>query len=139
MASLVEHLVVEADELAALAGDEVAPAHDAHRLDRGRPVERLGDRRPPVDDERGVLRVFDREPPDVPVVDPESLHVEAAEHERRVADVEVGEAALGDVPGDVALEPGLVGAAGSHVGVRARAPARPRLAWPPSRAYAAST
>ena len=34
-----------------------------------------------------------------------------------VADVEVGEPALGHVPGDVALEPGLVGAAGPHVGV----------------------
>ena len=51
---LVEHLVVEADDLAALAGDEVAAAHDRHRLDRGGPVEGLGDRRAPVDDERRV-------------------------------------------------------------------------------------
>ena len=53
--------------------------------------------------------------PDVPARP--VLHVEAAEHQRRVADVEVGEPALGDVPGDVALEAGLVGAAGPHVGV----------------------
>ena len=79
---LVEHLVVEADQLAALAGDEVTAAHDVHRLDRGRPVEGLGDRCPPVDDERRVLVVLDGEAPDVPARPP-SLQVEAAEHERR--------------------------------------------------------
>ncbi len=42
---LVEHLVVDADDLAALARDEVAAANDAHRRDRGGPVERLRDRR----------------------------------------------------------------------------------------------
>ena len=61
------------------------------------------------------LLVLDREAPDVPAHTP--LEVEAAEHQGRLADVEVGQAALGDVPGDVALEPGLVGAAGAHVGV----------------------
>ncbi len=113
---LVEHLVVEADQLAALLGDEVPAANDRHRLDRGRAVEGLRYRGPPVDDERRVLLVFHGDPADVParVI----FHVEAAEHERRVADVEVGEAALGHVPGDVALEPGLVGSARPHVGVR---------------------
>ena len=63
------------------------------------------------------LVVLDREAADVPARTP-SLQVEAAEDQGRLADVEVGEAALGDVPGDVALEAGLVGAAGAHVGVR---------------------
>ena len=112
---LVEHLVVEADELAALAGDEVAAPDDVHRLDRGGPVERLGHRRPPVDHQRRVLLVLHGDPADVPARP--VLHVEAAEHERRIADVEVGEPALGDVPGDVALEAGLVRAAGPDVGV----------------------
>ena len=62
-----------------------------------------------------MLLVLDRDASDVParVV----LHVEPAEHERRVTDVEIGEAALGHVPGDVALEAGLVGSAGADVGV----------------------
>ena len=62
-----------------------------------------------------MLLVLDREAPDVPAG--AVLHVEPAEHERGVADVEVGEPALGDVPGDVALEAGLVGAARADVGV----------------------
>ena len=112
----VEHLVVERGDLASVAGDEVAAAHDAHRRDRRRPVERLGDRRPPVDHQRRVVGVLHREPPDVIRV--AVLEIEPAEAERRLADVEVGEAALGDVVGDVALEPGLVRAARPDVGVR---------------------
>ena len=84
----------------------MAAADDPHRRDGRGAVEGLGDGRSPVDDERGVLVVLDGEAPDVPgggVVE-----VEAAEHERGVADVEVGQAPLGDVPCDVALEPGLV-------------------------------
>ena len=63
---LVEDLVVEAGDLAALLGDEVAAAHDRHRRDRGGTVEGFGDRRPPVDDERRVRLVLDREAADVP-------------------------------------------------------------------------
>ena len=62
-----------------------------------------------------MVLVLDREAPDVP---PDAaFEVEPAEDQRRLADVEVGQPALGHVPGDVALEPGLVGAAGAHVGV----------------------
>ena len=43
------------------------------------------------------------------------VHVEAPEHERRVADVEVGEPPLRHVPGDVPFEAGLVRAAGADV------------------------
>ena len=63
-----------------------------------------------------MLLVLDRDPADVPLRP--VLHVEAAEHQRRVADIQVGEPALSHVPGDIALEPGLVGAARPHVGVR---------------------
>ncbi len=59
--------------------------------------------------------VLDGQAAHVPADTP--LEVEAAEHQGRLADVEVGEPALGHVPGDVALEPGLVGAARAHVGV----------------------
>ena len=46
-------------------GLEVAAAGDAHRLDRGRPVEGLGDRRAPVDDQRREVVVGDRDAADV--------------------------------------------------------------------------
>ena len=112
---LVEDLVVEAGDLAALAGDEVAAPHHRHRLDGSGAVEGLGDRRAPVDDERRVVLVLDREAPHVP---PDSaFEIEATEHQRRLADFEIGQPALGHVPRDVPLEPGLVGAAGAHVGV----------------------
>ena len=60
----VEDLVVEADQAPAV-GLEVPAAGDAHRLDRGGAVERLGDRRPPVDHERREVVVGDRDPADV--------------------------------------------------------------------------
>ncbi len=41
----IEDLVVDADHFAAVAGEEVAAPQHPHRLERGRPVERLGDRR----------------------------------------------------------------------------------------------
>ena len=59
--------------------------------------------------------VLDRQAADVPA--DAAFEVEPAEDQGRLADVEVGQAALGHVPGDVALEAGLVGAAGAHVGV----------------------
>ena len=125
-------------QLAALRGEEVPAAHDAHRLDRGRPVERLGDRRAPVDDERGLVVVGDRDAADVvPVAvgggaGVVGLQVEAAEHQRGVADLEVGQAALGVGDGDVALEPGLVGPAPAHLGVALGDPpgGRPHLVEP---------
>ena len=121
----VEDLVVEPDELAAGAGsgEEVAAPDHAHRLDRRRPVERLGDRRPPVDDERLLLLVGDREPPDVEALVGGGATTsvgcgrDAAEAQRRLADVEGGEAAPGHVVGGVALEAGLVGAARADLGV----------------------
>ena len=119
---LVEDLVVEAGDLTTLLREQMAAAHDPHRGDGGRPVERFGDRGPPVDHEWRVLSVLDRQAPDVPAGD--VLHVEPSEHERRVTDVEVGETSLRHVPGDVALEAGLVRAAGPNVRIRGAHPFR---------------
>ena len=110
-------------------GLEVATAGDAHRLDRGGPVEGLGDRGAPVDDERREVVVGDRDAPDVERLDGlggartrrsvvgRRQQVEAAEAQRRVADVEAGQAAAGVGLGGLALEPGLVGAAPGDLGV----------------------
>ena len=104
-------------------GLEVAAAGDAHRLDRGGPVEGLGDRGAPVDDQRREVVVGDRDAADVEGLAsagrrrPVGLgrrrrqEVEAAEAQRRVADVEAGQAAAGVGLGRLALEAGLVGAA----------------------------
>ncbi len=117
----VEHLVVERGDVTATASDEVAAPHHVHRLDGRRPVERFGDRSAPVDDERVVLGVVDREAADVPRgrFRRVRFQVEAPEQQGGLADVELGEAAGGDLVGDVALEPGLVGAAGAHLRVGA--------------------
>ena len=112
----VEHLVVERGDLASVPGDEVAPPHDSHWRDGRRPVEGFGDRSPPVDDQRRVVGVLHREAPDV--IGVAGLEVEPPEAQGRFADVEVGEATLRDVVGDVALESGLVRATGADVGVR---------------------
>ena len=120
----VEDLVVEADDHAPLpgTGEEVAPAHDVHRLDRGRAVEGLGDRCAPVDDDRVALLVGDGDAPDVVgagrlAVAVPVAQVEPPEAERQVADVERGEAPAREVLGHVPLETGLVGAAPPHLGV----------------------
>ena len=66
--ALAEQLVLEPEQLAALDG-EVAAAGEAHRLTAGRPVERLGDRRPPVDHDRLAVLVGDGEAADVEALD----------------------------------------------------------------------
>ena len=117
-----EQLVLDAEQVAALDG-EVAAAHEAHRLAAGGAVERLGDRRPPVDHDRlGVARrrrrggrcgsspgrrrrARRRRSRAVGVA------VDAAEHERGLAEVEVGEALDQGLVERVALEAGLERAA----------------------------
>ena len=106
-------------------GLEVAAAGDAHRLDRGGAVEGLGHRGAPVDDERREVVVGDRDAADVEravgVGRDRRLgagtQVEAAEAQRRVADVEAGQAAAGVGLGRLPLEAGLVGAAPGDLGV----------------------
>ncbi len=136
---VAEQLVLDAEEGAA-PGGEVAAAGQAHGLAAGRPVEGLGDRGPPVDDDRLTVLVGDRHPPDVEgtgavvvrlVVGPVLvglvtvagrwrrprgvLEVDPAEHQGGVAQVELPEPGGDGVPDHVALEPGLLGAAPAHL------------------------
>ncbi len=108
-----EELVLEAEDGAAL-DDEVAAAHQAHRLAAGGPVEGLGHRGPPVDDDRLGLLVGDGQAADVEALDGVrrlGQPVDAPEHERGVAEIEVGEALEQGLVEGVALEPGLERAA----------------------------
>ena len=100
----------------------MAAAHEAHRRPTGRPVEGLGDRRPPVDDDGLLLVVGHREAADVEgVAALAGAAVDAAEHERGVAQIEVREA-LDDVLVDhVPLPAGLLGAAPADLDHRAQA------------------
>ena len=117
-AALAEQLVLDVEERAA-PGGEVAAAGQAHRLAAGGPVERLGHRGPPVDDDRLLVLVGHRQAPDVVGVARRRLRVavavarlvDAPEHERGVAEVELGEPVGDRVLDHVALEPGLLGAA----------------------------
>ena len=117
---LAEELVLDAEELAA-PGGEVAAADEAHRLAAGGPVERLGDRRPPVDDERLAVLVGHGQAADVVAVAAVPAGaVDAAEHEAGVAELERGQP-LGDVALDhLPLPAGLLGAALAHLDHRAQ-------------------
>ena len=64
---VVEVLVEVGGELA-IVEHEAPPQVDAERVGAGRPVERRGDRRPPVDDDGIVLVVLDVAATDVPVL-----------------------------------------------------------------------
>ena len=106
----VEDLVLHGQELAA-AGGEVPAAVQTHGLAARGPVERLGHRGPPVDDQRVVVLVGDGDATDVEALAAVGLvPVDATEHQRGVADVELGQAAHDALVDDLALEAGLVGA-----------------------------
>ncbi len=59
-----EALVLDSDHLAPVEG-EVPPEDQALGIPSGRPVERLGDRGAPVDDQRLVVGIVDGQAPDV--------------------------------------------------------------------------
>ena len=107
--ALAEQLVLDAEDAAPLDG-EVAATQQAHRLPAGGAVERLGDRRPPVDDDRLRVLVGDGQPADV-----EALHaarllgaaIDATEHQRRFAEIELVESLDEGLVEGVALEAGL--------------------------------
>ena len=104
-----EELVLETEHRAPL-DDEVAAAQQPHRLAPGGPVERLGDGRPPVDDDRLGPLVGDRQAADVERlggVRALGVAVDAPEDEGRIAEVEVGEALDQGLVERIALEPGL--------------------------------
>ena len=100
---------------------EVAAAGEAHRVAARGAVERLGDRCPPVDHDRLGVLVGDGQAPDVEALQPPSaaprlildVPVDAAEHQRRLAEIEVGESLEHGLVEGVALESGLERAAES--------------------------
>ena len=105
---------------------EVAAAGEAHRVAACGAVERLGDRRPPVDHDRLGVLVGDRQAADVEplqlavtfvaavgcaVAVALDMAVDAAEDQRRLAEIEVGESLDHGFVERVALESGLERAA----------------------------
>ena len=121
-----EQLVLDAEHRAAL-DDEVAAPHESHRLGARRPVERLGDGRPPVDHDRLGLLVGHGEPADVERLGRRrrlGVAVDPPEHERGVTEIEVGEALDQRLVERVALETGLERAAEVGLGEVAQAPRR---------------
>ncbi len=101
-------VVLDADDGGAFAPQDPAP-HDAHRVDRGRPVERGGRGRAPVDDEGLVLVVADAEPADVADLavgrrGPLGTEVEAAEDQPLVLLLDHRASARRGVHEGIALE-----------------------------------
>ena len=103
--ALAEQLVLEAEQRAAL-DREVPPPGQPHRLPARGPVEGLGDRRPPVDDDRLAVLVGHREAADVEALErvgPLRVAVDPAEHQRRVAEIELGQPVDQGLVEDIAL------------------------------------
>ncbi len=97
----VEDLVLQPDQLA-MPPTEVASPHDTHGVVGQRPVERLGDRRPPVDDERVAVLVSDGH---ATYIEATAVgEVEATDGQTVLRDVERGQPAAGVGDGAVALE-----------------------------------
>ena len=112
---LAEELVLDPEQLAAARG-EVPAAGQAHRVTAGRPVEGLGHRRPPVDHHRLLPPVRHGQAPDVEgLAAVVGVTIDAAEQQRRVAQVELGQPVGDGVEDDVALEASLLGAALAHL------------------------
>ncbi len=109
----VEHLVFDAEQRAA-SHREVTPAGETHRRASRRPVERLGDRRSPVDNDGFLSLVGDRQAADVEGL--AGRPVDAAEHQGSVADLEVGQTAPDGLLDHVSLVAGLVRAAAADLG-----------------------
>ena len=109
----VEHLVLDAEQRAA-SDREVTPAGEAHRSVSRRPVERLGDRRSPVDDDRFLSLVGDRQAADVEGLARRT--VDAAEDQGGIADLEVSQPTPDGLLDHVALVAGLMGAAAADFG-----------------------
>ncbi|MFH9350645.1 hypothetical protein [Kitasatospora sp. NPDC017646] len=112
----VERLVVQAGDGAAL-GVQVATAHHGARVGGGRGVERTGGGGAPVEQQRFVRLVGQAGAADV--ADGAVAFVEAAEAEAAFRRVEPGGVPGGLAGADLALQPGLVGAAGGRAVVGA--------------------
>jgi len=87
----------------------VAPPVEAHGLTTGGPVEGLGHRGPPVDDQRVVVLVGHGDATDVVSLPADGLRaVDATEDQRGVPDRQLRETAHDAVVDDLPLETGLV-------------------------------
>src|SRR6056297_3078906 len=107
--ALAEQFVLEAEQLATFDGEMPTPQQPHRAATRG-PVERFGHRRPPVDHHGLAILVGDGEAADVEALDGFGRlgrPIDATEHQRRVAQVEVGETLEQRFVEGVALEPGL--------------------------------
>ena len=120
--ALAEQLVLDVEELAAPHGEVAAP-DQAHGVAAGGPVERLGHRRPPVDDDRLALLVGHGDAPDVERLD--ALGAGAAGGASRSMRPKTRAASCSSswvsrlhdrLLDDVALVAGLVGAAPADLG-----------------------
>ena len=121
---VAEQLVFDPEQLAALGGEVPAPG-ETHRRAASGAVEGLGDRRPPVHHHRLLALVRHRQTPDVEglaCVAVVGRAIDAPEHEAGVAELELTEAGDDGVPDDVALEPGLLGAAAADFDHGAQSP-----------------
>ncbi len=104
-----EQLVLDAEHLPSL-DREVPPPDETHRLAAGRAVEGLGDRCPPVDDDRVGLLVGHGQAADVEALRRGralGIAVDPPEHQCGVAEVEVGQALDQGFVEGVAFEAGL--------------------------------
>ncbi len=106
-----EQLVLDAEQLAPLHV-EVPATHQTQRFTAGRAVERLGDRRPPVDHHGVGMLVGHGEAPDVEALDARTVvgPVDAAEDERGIAQIELREPVEDGLVEHIALVAGLEGA-----------------------------
>jgi hypothetical protein len=102
----VEELVLEVQHLGAVR-EEVASQLQAHRVGTGRPVERLGDGGPPVDDQRFLIRVRDGQPTDMELVGRilgrSGSLIDPPEHQRLAAELQMLEPAQAVADPDVPL------------------------------------
>ena len=108
--ALAEEFVFDTEQLATLDG-KVTSTSEPHRLATRRSIERLGYRRAPVDHHWFALLVGDGQTTDVETLDALALHaIDTTEHQRRVAEVEIGEARQKLLVESIALVTGLEGA-----------------------------
>ena len=116
--AVAEEFVFDAEKLTAL-NREVAATREAHRLASRRAVERLGNRRPPVDDHRLTLLVGNGQTPDVETLHPVGtfgVAVDPAKDESCVAEVELRQTIDQRLVEDVAFVARLEGPAETGLG-----------------------
>jgi hypothetical protein len=121
-----EEFVFDPEQSRPLDGEVTSP-DEAHRAATGGPVERLRHRRPPVDHHGLAILVGHGEAADVEALDRIrrlGRAIDAPEHQRRAAEVEIGQALQEGLVEGVALETSLERAAEVGFGHVAHAPRR---------------